>query len=582
MAAIGEELSWTKEALIVLTAAGVVVPLFHRLKLGVTLGFLIVGVVIGPFGLGRLTEAIPLLDYVTITEPEKVRPLAELGVLFLLFMLGMEISLKRLWQLRRYVLGVGSAQVFTSALLIFGTAYAFGNPPTVALVLSLCLALSSTAIVMQLLLERRRLGTPVARLALSVLLFQDLMVVPILIVVGILGAGGTESVWSALARAFVVGALVVAAILIAGRFVLRPVLTSAVASGSRDLVMAIALLAVAATAAITSAAGLSLALGAFIAGLLLSESEYRHQIEVDIEPFKGLLLGLFFMTVGMSVDFGPAIANAGWVLASVAGLVLFKGALIYGICRVFGTSRPVAFEGAILLAGAGEFAFVVVALAQTTGIMPAETGQFMIVVAGLSMMATPFLARFAENAGQRIASDDSHRAHGMADDEMEEMQGHVVIGGFGRVGQTIARILDQETIPYVAFDSDGGIVAKRKAEGDAVYFGDASRIEILEKAGFDRAGAFIVTMDAADVAERMVQTIQNHRPDAMIFARAKDRVHARRLAEFGARDVFPETMEASLQLAGQLLEALGLPEDAVLQRLSVERETEAARMNLPS
>jgi CPA2 family monovalent cation:H+ antiporter-2 len=564
-----------KGFLIFLVAAGIIVPLFHRARIGTVLGFLLVGVVLGPFGLGRLADTYPALRYVTFDDPERVAPLAELGIIFLLFLLGLELSLQRLWQLRRYVLGVGAVQVMLSAAAIGLTVAAFGAERSSAIVLGLCLALSSTAIVMQVLQEQRRAVSHVGRVSLSVLLFQDLMVVPILFIVGVLGKGSegaTLALVLALAQAFAA----VAVIVVTGRYVARPLLRSAARTGSRDLIMAITLLIVVGISAVTGAAGLSVALGAFLAGLLLSESEYRHHIEIDLEPFKGLLLGLFFVTVGTSVDVAVVIAHAGWIAAAVFGLIAVKTATLYGAARAFRVSKANSAEVALLLAQAGEFAFVVIGLASASKILSPQLSIAAVAVAGLSMMVTPLLAVMARRAGKRLEPLD-HAAH-VLDAETARLEDHVVIGGFGRVGQTVAGMLENEQIPFIALDQSGALVTEQRKLGRMVYFGDASRREMLERAGAAGARAFVVTLDAPGAAEHMVQAIIALRKDAAIFARAKDSAHAARLASLGAVGAIPEAVEASLQLAGRLLGGLDVPKDVVEKRLSNAREEEAAKL----
>jgi CPA2 family monovalent cation:H+ antiporter-2 len=562
-----------KGLLIFLVAAGIVVPLFHRARIGTVLGFLVVGVALGPFGLGRLVETYPWLWYLTFDDPERVRPAAELGIIFLLFLLGLELSLERLWQLRRYVLGVGAAQVALSALAIGLIVYLSGVQGPGAVVLGLCLALSSTAIAMQLLIEQHRSATQLGRIALSVLLFQDLMVVPILFVVGVLGRG-TDGGALVLVGAVVQALVVVALIMAAGRYMVRPLLRPAGRTGSRDLIMAITLLIVIGIAAVTGAAGLSTALGAFLAGLLLSESEYRHHIEVDLEPFKGLLLGVFFITVGTNIDLRVVAAEAGWILLAVGGLIIVKAAILVTVVRAFGVPLSVSANLALILAQAGEFAFVVIGLARDLFSPQIATSAFAVV--GLSMLATPFLAMLARPLARRLEALD-HKAHAPGADGVE-FEDHVVIGGFGRVGQTIAHLLEAENISFVALDADSKLVAEQHRRGRQVYFGDASRRELLERAGALRARAFVVTLDAPGAAERMVDAIRKLRPDAPVFARAKDPGHAANLAAHGAFEVIPEAVEASLQLGARVLENLGVPEDTVMQRIDQARDEEAGRL----
>ncbi|HVX99142.1 MAG TPA: cation:proton antiporter [Pseudorhodoplanes sp.] len=562
-----------RSILVFLIAAGIIVPLLHRLRLGTVLGFILIGLALGPYGLGLLADRFPFVRYVTFDDPARGAPLAELGIVFLLFLLGMELSVPRLWQLRRYVLGVGALQVLGSTFAIGALVRASGITPPAGIVLGMCFALSSTAIVMQLLIDQRRAAAPVGRVSLSVLLFQDLMVVPVLFIIGILEArtaGERGIVELLLPFAEALGAVVV--IMAAGRYVVTPLMRSAARTGSRELIMAITLVIVVGISAATGISGLSVALGAFLAGLLLSDSEYRHQIEVDLDPFKGLLLGIFFVTVGMSVELEVVWANIGSVLLSLAALISVKAAILYGAARLFRVPNAVAAEAALLLAQAGEFAFIVIGLARSKDLLPPPIATSAIAVAGLSMMVTPLLAVAARRLGRKIARQE--QPHAIAEDSAAELRDHVVIGGFGRVGQTVARVLDSENVPWVALDTNGEVVTEHRQLGRMVFFGDASRNELIERAGAKRARAFVVTLSHAEAAERMVAEIRKIRPGACLLVRARDSEHAARLLRLGATDAVPETVEASLQLAGRLLENLDFPEDVADRRIADIRMVE--------
>ncbi len=564
-----------KGLIIFLVVAGVIVPLFHRARIGTVLGFLIAGVVLGPHGLGRFADQHAWIGYVTFDDSARGAVLAEFGIITLLFLLGLELSLQRLWQLKRYVLGVGLAQVLLSTVAIGVSVRLSDALPPAGIVLGLCLALSSTAIVMQLLIEQHRSANLVGRIALSVLLFQDLMVVPILFVVGIL-AGGEKGSIGALIEPFVAALAAVIAIMLVGRFVVRPLLHSAVRTGSRDLIMAITLLILVVFAVATGLAGLSVALGAFLAGLLLSDSEVRHHVEVDLEPFKGLLLGIFFITVGTNVDVVAIAGDAGWILLAVVLLMSVKAAILFGAARSFGVPRAAAAEVALLLAQAGEFGFVVIGVAQAGNLLPPRLAAGAVAVVGLSMLVTPLVAIAARAIALRLdAADHGKHAPGP---ELAELDNHVVIGGFGRVGRLIARTLEAENIPYVGLDSNGELVGRMRIEHRPVFFGDAGRPELLERVGARRARAFVVTVNNSLAAERMVAAARHIRPDGLVLARAADAAHAERLIELGAVSVIPETVEASLQLAARLLEGLELPDEAVSQRVADMRNAELGKL----
>ena len=564
-----------KGLIIFLVVAGVIVPLFHRARIGAVLGFLIAGVVLGPHGLGSFAADHAWVSYVTFNDPKRGEALAEFGIIVLLFLLGLELSLQRLWQLRRYVLGVGLAQVALTTLAIGIGVRLLGTMPPAGIVLGLCLAMSSTAIAMQLLIEQHRAANLTGRIALSVLLFQDLMVVPILFVVGILASGGQGGIVP-LIKPFAEGLAAVAVIMLAGRFVVGRLLRSAVRTGSRDLIIAITLLILVVFSVATGLAGLSVALGAFLAGLLLSDSEARHHIEVDLEPFKGLLLGIFFITVGTNIDVAVIAGDALWIVLAVFLLMGGKAAILFGVARGFGVPRAASAELALLLAQAGEFAFVVIGVAQTGTLLPPRLAAGAVAVVGLSMLLTPLAAFAGRSLAARLEADDNGR-HAPGPD-VSELDNHVVIGGFGRVGRLIAQALAAENVPYVGLDTDGDKVGRLRLDRQMVYFGDAGRSELLERVGARRARAFVVTVNHARAAERMVAAVRKIRPDALVFARAVDAAHAARLVELGAVSVIPETVEASLQLAARLLERLDLPEEAVSQRVSAMRNAELGRL----
>jgi CPA2 family monovalent cation:H+ antiporter-2 len=428
--------------------------------------------------------------------------------------------------------------------------------------------MSSTAVVMQIIEQEGRSATHTGRVALSVLLLQDLMVAPVLFAVGFLGRGGgslAEFGWIA-AKGFAL----IAAIVIVGRYALASVFRLAAQTGSRELIMAISLLVLVGFSILTSRFGLSPALGAFIAGLLLSETEYRHQVEIDLSPFKGLLIGLFFISVGMTVDLAFLLEWLPQIVAVAAAVIVAKTAILFVAARAFGVASPAAVEIALLLAQAGEFGFVVFAVAAAGQLLDGDLVQFLTATVALTMIATPMLARAAGLAARRLELKLNHVTRQLPDHDA--MTDHVIIGGFGRVGRTIARLLSAENVPFVALDMDARLVAEQRKQGVPVFFGDASRTELLERAGARGARAFIVTLDEAEAAERMVSAVRTFRSDAVVLARAIDREGARRLMQLGAVEVVPETLEASLQLGGRVLEVLGASDDAVAHRLAGLRD----------
>ena len=570
-------LPYLREAMLFLIAAGIIVPLLHRWRVSPVLGYLLVGYLIGPYGLGLFAGQWPWLAYLSIPEISGVQALAELGVVFLLFVIGLELSLGRLWALRRLVFGLGSLQVLVSALAIAAVAGLLGSSATAATLIGASLALSSTAIVMQLLAERRQLGTPLGRAAFSILLLQDLAVVPILFLVGVLGAQQGGGVLLPLLLALGKALLVMAAIFVVGRMLLRPLMRLVARARSPEMFMAAILLIAIGSASLTAIAGLSMALGAFLAGLLLAETEFRHEIEVDIEPFKGLLLGLFFVSVGMGVDARLVASNLGAILATLLALVAAKALIIYLLARAFGLSRALALETGLLLGQAGEFAFVVLGLASQMTLLPSSDIQFLLIVVSLSMLLTPGLVALARRsvAGMIRREPEHAQPEPMA---LDGIEGHVVIAGFGRVGQALARVLDSERLSYVALDLDAEHVARARAESLPVFYGDASRLDMLRRAHLATARALVVTMDSAQAAEHIVRAVRQFAPELPIYARARDRAHGRRLLQQGATEVTPETIEASLQLAARVLVSTGFSEDAAKQRIQIEREAELRRL----
>jgi CPA2 family monovalent cation:H+ antiporter-2 len=553
---------WTRDLLIFLVTAGVVVPLFTRIRMGTVLGFLIAGVVLGPGGLGALAEEASWLRYITFNTEERVAPFADLGVLFLLFTVGLDLSFARLWAMRRVVLGAGLAQVLLSMVAIAAVVAWFNVGTTAAVIIGIGFAFSSTAITLQLLIQGKRLGSDVGRTTFGILLMQDLMVVPGVILITMLSGDSGTTVTEAMFRGVGLAIAAVVVIVLAGRFVLRPLFSLAAATRSREIVVAIALLVAIGAALATEAAGLSAALGAFLAGLLLATSEYRHQVEVDIEPFKGLLLGLFFMTVGMSVDLAVVWREMTLIAAGVVALLLIKTVIAYAVTRLIGVRHATAFESALLLAGAGEFAFILFTLARREGLLAASDLRIVTMVVAISMLLTPLLAA----AGQWWAARNAQRERsdgGGEHDDPGALKGHVIIGGYGRVGEMIAKVLDTMSTRYVAVDLDARRVANARAEGKPVYYGDVGRKELLERLGGDKALGFVVTSDIPVETERTVAMIRAAWPNAKIFARAKDPPHAHRLVGMGATDVVPEATEGSLQLAAHVLIGIGLPDAEV-------------------
>jgi len=562
--------SWLKDAAVFLVAAGLAAPVFRAFKQSAVLAFLVVGLVVGPFGLGRLVETLPWLRYFTIENPHAAEPFAEAGVLFLLFLLGLELSFKRLWSWRKNVFGFGSFQVGLSTVAITAVGWALGLDPAIALVIGLALSLSSTAIVMQMLIEERQVATSTGRTTFSVLLFQDLAVAPILILVGFLTLNGDGGILPALGQALIGGVIAIAIIALAGRYFLRRAFQLAAMAGGREMMLALTLLTVLGASVATASAGLSMALGAFLAGILMGETEYKAQIEIDLEPFKGLLIGVFFMTVGMSMDIVAIGRDLPLILGLTMALIMTKGLIVGAGARLFGNPNGRAIHMATMLGPAGEFAFVIVGASVVAGLIDTDTAGFVTAVAGLSMIITPFLARFGGVLAKRLAPRD-HGVHHVRP-VTDGLEGHVIVAGYGRVGRMLDELLSEENAATIAIDKDPKRVATFRKKGVQIFYGDAGRGETLERAGLEHAAQIIVTVDDPSRAERLVRAVRSRRADIPLIARAEDGAHAERLLTAGADFVIHEAAEAALQLAGRALQEFGIAPDTARARLARARE----------
>lgn len=556
--------AFLNEVLVFLLAAVCVVPLFRWFKSSSVLGYLAAGVLVGPHALGL------------IRDPESVLRFAEFGVVFLLFTIGLELSIERLKLMRQYVFGLGAVQVIVTAVLIGGAMYFMGQSVEAALVIGSGLALSSTAFVIQMLVERGEMVTRFGRVSFSVLLFQDLAIVPLLALLPLLGAP-ESSLASALGLAAVKAVAVVAAAVFIGRRVLRPLYRVIAAARLQELFVAVTLLVVLGAGWLMSQAGISMALGAFLAGLLLSETEYRHQVEADIRPFRGLLLGLFFMAVGMAIDL-PLVAREWLTLfLAVAALLLVKGVLIIGMCLLFRLPADVALRVGPLLSQGGEFGFVLVGGGMLIGLVERDLGQLILALIALSMAATPAMDWLGGQLS-RLAVPKPDSGMETLKEEAEGFAEHVIIAGFGRVGQTVARVLSACGVSYIALDLDHARVARGRAEGMPLYFGDASRVDVLEAAGIDRAKAAVITIDRAREASQTVAALHQRMPGLPIFVRSHDMSHAQELERGGAAAVVPETVEASLQIGGILLSAVGVSTDDITRVMNEFREENYLRL----
>jgi CPA2 family monovalent cation:H+ antiporter-2 len=568
-----------REILLFLALAGVFIPTLQRLRINQVLGFLAVGALFGPFGLGRMAADVPWLGYLTFPNNDNVAMLAELGVLFLMFMIGLELSAARLWAMRRWVFGIGSAQVLLCSALVGGAVVLLlGGPVDTALVLGLVLSLSSTAVVMQLLGERQATNTPLGQAVFAVLMLQDLAVVPILILIGALGKGGSDGVALVALGAMAKAAAAIALIYLAGGRLVHPLFRAFARHRQPDVFMALILLSTFGIAGLSLMAGLSMALGALIAGLLLAETEFKHEVELMVEPFKGLLMGLFFMTVGMGMDAQQIVQAPLWLAAAVALLVALKTLVIAPLLRLGGLPWGRALEGGLLLGQGGEFAFIVIGYAVSAKLLDAALAGRVMLAVGLSLFVTPLLAKLGRGIGDRWESRRAQRDARADDAALESARGRVIIAGFGRVGQQLAKLLAAQGIPYVAFENDARLVSQLHADGVPVWFGNAARPELLRRVHADEAPAIVLTMDHPNSALQAVRGIRREFPQARLFVRSRDERHARILKQAGASVVVPETLEASLQLSAFVLEAMGLDEGLVDRIVDDERDLFAAAL----
>jgi monovalent cation:H+ antiporter-2, CPA2 family len=556
-----------KEALIFLGTAGVVVPLFRRLKVNPVLGFLGAGVLLGPYGLGAAARHIGWLSPFVLSNVDEIAPIAEFGVVFLLFMMGLELSWQRLAIIGRLVFGLGTLQVFTSAVALGGLAILLKASPSSAAVLGFALSLSSTAIVIPVLAEAKRLGTMAGRTIFAVLLFQDLMVAPLLFMTTMLGIRGV-SVGTALIS-FLVPALTGLSILVlGGRLVMRPLFRHVAAAGSTEFFTAACLFVVIGTGVASAASGLSMGLGAFIAGILLAETEYRREIEVTIDPFRGLLLGLFFVSVGASLNLSKVYSAPLGEFGLALSIILIKFCVNWLAGLIARLPVRVGTEAALMLAPGGEFAFVIVTAGVAVRAIPQPLGADAMIAVTLTMLAIPALGAL----GKRLARRPTAAELAESEPSVDAAAPEAIIVGYGRVGQLVGDMLQGHGIRYLAIDTDAALVARFRREGRDIHWGNATRPEFLARCGLAPAKALIITMNKATEAENIVSVARARRPDLIIVARARDAHHATVLYRLGVSDAVPETIEASLQLSEAVLVDIGIPMGKVIASIHEKRD----------
>lgn len=533
-------------ALVFLVAAVAAGPLARRLGLGVAVGYLAAGVVIGPAGLKL------------IGDPTSVLHVAEIGVVMLLFLIGLELRFERLVALKRLVIGLGGLQIAVSTAAFALAAYALGAEPRAALAIGVALAFSGTAMALQILEERGHLNRSYGEKTFSTLLAQDIAVVPALALVPMLGGGGHQGGWPEALAAAAAGAAAIAAIVVAGRYLLDPLFRLLAGVGAREVMTAAALLVVLGAAEVAALAGLSMAMGAFLAGVLLAGSSYRHELEADVEPFRGLLIALFFMGIGMAIDVSVIVENVWRLLAGVALYLLIKVAVAAALARAFGATTGDALRVGALLGAAGEFAFVLFPLAQSNGLISPEVASMLSAMAALSLVAAPAVALVAERLANRLAPPVV-----TPDEDFSDARGQVLVVGFGRVGQIAAQLLLAEGVETTLIDANPQRVEQATRFGFKVYYGDGSRLDVLRAAGAKDARAILVCVDDREATKRIVEMVQSSFPLTELVVKAYDRGHALELMGQGVENVVRETFESALVLGRQALEAVGVdPERA--------------------
>ena len=559
------DLDFLVDVLIFLAAAVVVGPIFQRLRFSVVLGYLVAGIVIGADGLALVEDS------------STTHGLAELGVVFLLFTVGLELSIDRLKLIRWYVFGLGTLQVVVSGVVIGMIASLAGASVEASIVIGGALALSSTAVVIQLLSERGEMASRVGRISVAVLLLQDLAVVPLLVLTPSL-ADHEASLVLTVPWTMLKAAVAVAAMVAVGRLVLRPLFRTIAVGRHPELFAAVTLLVLLGMSWSTSRLGLSAAVGGFLAGLLLAETEFRHHVAADIAPFRGLLLGLFFMTVGMGLDIGLAIDNVVLVVGLAVALIIGKTVVTTALCRAGGQAWGPSVHVGLILAQGGEFGFIMFALAMAAGILVPETGGILIATIALTMAATPVLAALGHRVDRRLGVHAKRRVEDIAEDG-HDLKDHVIVAGFGRVGQSVGKTLAAANIPYVAVEFETTRVAEARARGLPVFYGDATRAEMMEALGAARARAAVVILDNAEATERTVRQLHQRYSSLHILVRARDNHHRRRREADGASAIVHETYEMSLQLGSNILRRFGTAEDKVAEILNEYRAGDYALLS---
>ncbi|WP_073975101.1 cation:proton antiporter [Erythrobacter donghaensis] len=551
------------DALVILGAAGIVIPVFARFRITPIIGFILIGVLVGPYGLGSLVERVPWLYHVTISNPDGLAPFAEFGIVLLLFAIGLELSFNRLWAMRKLVFGLGALEVLVSgsALALFLGLTGAMNV-TAALALGFALAFSSTAIVLPISGTR----SPVGRAALSMLLFEDIMIVPIIFVLGALAPNAAEAGWAGMAETLWQGGLVIAVLLVAGRYVLPRLFAQAARTKSPELFLSASLLVVIGASLATALVGLSPIVGALIAGLLIAETEYHTEVEQIMEPFKGLALGVFLITVGMSINLVEIAGQIGALALAVTGVVVFKALVTGVLLRLMGARRSTAAETGLLMASPSETTLIVLTAATSAAVLDAETARFWQTVTAIGLTITPLLAKLGAVIARGVDS-----APPIPPEDDTDSARTIIVGG-GRVGRLVADMMRTHAKPYVMIDSNPDLIDAAKRDGYRATFGDAARGDTLARLGVESAPAVVLTMDEPVLAQRLVAKLRQTYPDLLIVARARDPDHAAAMYRAGASHAVPETLEASLQLSEAVLVDIGVAMGPVIASIHAKRD----------
>ncbi len=560
--------------LIIFAIAGIFVPLFQRLKLSPVLGYLICGVIVGPFGAALFVDDIPFLSKFIISDTSTVSLIGEIGIIFLMFMIGLELSFRRLMEMRKLVVGLGSLQIAINAIAIALMVMLFDNSPIVSILVGISFSLSSTAIVMQLLSEQHQNNRPVGKISFSILLMQDLAVVPLLVIIGAMSLPDADtSLPFVLLRSVVIAVAVVGVIYVLGTKLLRPLLGILSISKSPEWLLSLAIFLAIGIAAITHSAGLSAALGAFLAGLLIAETDFRHEIEVMINPVKSLLLGVFFLSVGMMMDLRAMENNAFWIPASVVGLFVLKTICTYLATLPFNIKRSKAIEASVRLAQAGEFAFLILGLAVAGGLIPKEDQQFFLLVASLSMFCAPFFTKLAPTIIKLFPAPSNAEYQSVNPEQDLSDSPKVLIAGYGRVGRLLGATLEARMVPYVAIENNFEKVKKLREQGHRVIFADSRKIDIWRHLNLDSVKVIVIAIDNAESSEMILKALRTEWPLIPIIARTHDTEHMERLYALGATSAIPEILEASMKIATEILETIGIDEYDIECEIERSRQT---------